>query len=270
MRKTTIAAIVTILFVLAPGFAYADFIILEDLNTEVMIDPYSQDGMFSWTVDGTQHLFQQWFWYRIGATGGEKSIDTMTLDSFSYSSNSATLTYKGDGLQIDIIYTVLGGTEGSNTSDIGEQIRIIDLEDGIDTDTISFFQYSDFDLDGTADDDVVRQLNKNVVQQIGENFEISETSAIQTPDGVELALYDFTLAHLNDGDPSLLPPNFGTGGPVFGDVTWAFQWNFDLIDGGTFLISKNKLLRAPEPASLLLLGTGLALIGIRRRQNRLR
>src|SRR5215471_5719398 len=51
---------------------------LTDNNSVAQIDPNGQAGMFSWTVDGVQNLFQQWFWYRVGTNGPENSIDTIS------------------------------------------------------------------------------------------------------------------------------------------------------------------------------------------------
>ncbi len=47
--------------------AQAAPITLVDHNSSVTIDPDSQAGMHDWVVDGVDHLFQQWFWYRIGS-----------------------------------------------------------------------------------------------------------------------------------------------------------------------------------------------------------
>jgi len=71
---------------------------------------------------------------------------------------------------------------------------------------------------------------------------------------------------LNDGGPTTLADNPGVGP---GDATWAFQWDFLLNPGQTFQVSKDKRIGAvPEPASLLLLGSGLlgGLKAVRRRR----
>src|SRR5438128_30207 len=56
-------------------------ITLSDLNSSATIDPSLQSGMSNWTVNGTNQLFQQWFWYRTGSTGQEFSIETLPLVS---------------------------------------------------------------------------------------------------------------------------------------------------------------------------------------------
>ena len=66
---------------LTTAVVHADDIILQDANSQIDITPTSQAGMHAWIVDGTSYDAQQWFWYRIGTTGGESSIDTLGLAS---------------------------------------------------------------------------------------------------------------------------------------------------------------------------------------------
>src|SRR3974390_2390515 len=63
------------LLVAAP--AYGQLYTLTDQNSLANLDLGSQAGMYNWTVDGASSLYQQWFWYRIGSTGPEASINTI-------------------------------------------------------------------------------------------------------------------------------------------------------------------------------------------------
>ena len=91
--------------------ACAGTISLADGNSEVTLDPSSPAGVSGWTVDNVNQLFQQWFWYRIGSSGLQSSIDTLGLSSSSQVSPSeASVTYSGtNGLTIQVTYSLTGG-----------------------------------------------------------------------------------------------------------------------------------------------------------------
>jgi hypothetical protein len=64
----------------------------------------------------------------------------------------------------------------------------------------------------------------------------------------------------------VLNDNAGAVGP--GDVTWAFQWDFQLAAGDSFIISKDKYLNVtiiPEPSTLGFVALGLAVVLLRKR-----
>src|SRR5690349_15691734 len=72
------AAIVVATLIGTASLGEAAPVTLSDQNTLVEIDPNSQAGQYTWRVDGTDNLFQRWFWYRIGNFGPEQSIDTIS------------------------------------------------------------------------------------------------------------------------------------------------------------------------------------------------
>jgi hypothetical protein len=92
---------------------------------------------------------------------------------------------------------------------------------------------------------------------------LSESVLVPQSSHHEVAYYDTTLYALNDGLPTTLSD---LDGPLTdGDLTWAFQWDFSLAPGKTFLISKDKLI-TPEPATLgVLIAVGGVLLRRRRR-----
>ena len=258
---------------LSPSLVHATIWTMTDLNSTALIDDASSAGMYTWTVEGQNFLYQQWFWYRVGSDPAtpESSIDTLTLTSATQAApNKLTLLYTSAGLfNLTIEYTLLGGQAGSGASDMAESIRVSNLS-GAPLD-FHFFQYTDFDFSPLPGADTVQLVNENKVKQTSPGgFVVSETTAVPDADRFELALWNATLAKLNDGDlDNLSNANVGpypySAGP--GDVTWALQWDEVLSSTGTLLISKNKHLTVPIPPSVLLLGSGLlglALLGRRR------
>ncbi|MCK4624105.1 MAG: PEP-CTERM sorting domain-containing protein [Phycisphaerae bacterium] len=246
-------------------------VVLTDRNATATFDLESSAGMKGWTVDGTDHLFQQWFWYRIGNAGGESSIDTLGLD-IGWPTDT-----DGDGqcehlfvryvdqagnFKIEIDFELMGGTNGSGTSDLAESISIINTS--ATTLDFHFFQYCDFDLNGTLVDERVEITGGNTAIQENLGYTIAETVETPLANHYEVGVYNGTLASLSDALPTTLGD---VAGPLTNaDLTWAFQWDFTLAPGGTFIISKDKLI-VPEPATLCLLGSGL-LVLLRRRKCR--
>jgi hypothetical protein len=243
---------------------------LTDQNSTALVDPNSQSGMFSWTVDGVQQMFQQWFWYRVGAAGPEHSIDTISAPAINRpAANDLTTTYGNGNFSIRVDYVLTGGAAGSGGADMGETLTINNLT----TNSLDFhfFQYSDFDLNGSLSGDTV-QLKKNGV---GLYYEADQTKGattlaetVTTPGANEgeTAFYNSTLVKLNNAGPDTLNDNAGPTGP--GDVTWALEWDTTIAAGGSFIISKDKAISTvPEPSALALVCLGLAGFVWQRRRN---
>jgi hypothetical protein len=58
-------------------------ITLIDGNSQITINPASQLGMYQWKVNGVNYDTQEWFWYRVGSTSAEQSIDTISTGSLT-------------------------------------------------------------------------------------------------------------------------------------------------------------------------------------------
>ena len=259
MRKLTILMIFAYALMVVAWPATATLYLLEDLNSSSLVDDGSDEGMSTWLVEGTDNLFQQWFWIRFG-DGPEQSIDTIDADGplsihadndFDPGLESLQLRYEGSDLQIDVSLELVGGLPGSDVSDLLEAIAINNI--GQTVLDLHFFQYVDFDLAGTAGDDTVQVFPPyGVTQSEGAGW-VSETADTPAPDRYEAALVPTIINKLRDANADDLS---NATGPITGDVAWSFQWDFVLGPNDSFIISKNKHLVVPEPATL-----GLLLIG---------
>lgn len=257
-------ALLACLLLAGPAMA----ITLVDLNSTAEIS--TTGGISEWSVDGTDNLFSQWFWIRIGDTF-EQKINTIDADGplishtdsdFDPGKESLALRYEGLGLQIDVSLELAGGNPGTGTSDLLEGI-VISNTSGQAMD-LHFFQYVDFDLGDSPSGDSVEIIPPFGVVQTGGGW-VSETADTPSFSRYEVGTFPDTVTKLNDGDADDLDNTAGPLGP--GDVTWAFQWDFTLAPNGTYIISKDKHLVIPEPLTLvgLFLGIGSLVGYIRRR-----
>jgi len=255
-------------------YSSAALITLVDENSTATFDTSSPSNAFSWVVDGTEQLFQQAFWYRVGNTGPENSVHSLpisvegTTDSnFDGDLDTLFVRYVGSGFRVEVRYVLDGGLPGSRTSDLAEQITISNL--GTSTLDFHFFQYVDFDLNGSSGNDEALFLNANTVRQYEGALSVSETVVLPLPSRREIDFYANTLSSLTDGATTTLSntPAIGTVlGP--GDLTWAFQWDFTILPGRSVQISKDKQITGiPEPSVLVLLSlaASLGLLSLRNR-----
>jgi hypothetical protein len=252
---------------LSASAAHGAVWVLQDLSATSRVDDSSQSGMFDWEVGGTDHLFQQWFWFRTSGMGSEASLDTLPISGVSFTDtnpfvdvreDTLSVQYQGNGFTINPSWRLRGDTTQSS---VAEVIEITNTSQS--TLNITFFQYSDFDLNGGSFDTYAEILAGNTaVQADGPNV-MSETAATPSPSHWEVNTFPVILNSLNDGGVTNLSD---ASGPLTdGDFTWAFQWDIVLGVGDSFLISKNKLLTVPAPgAAALLAVAGLA--GLRRRR----
>lgn len=232
-------------------------------NTQVDINT-ATGGADNWIVDGTDPLYEQRFYYRIGSTGPEMSLGSLGVTSQGGYGAFYETKYAGTGFNVVMQYTASGGQAGSGVSNLGINIAINNTGNA----ALDFhlFQYNDFDLSGPGND-TVQMTNANTILQTNGANVLQETVATPRPDAWELGIYPATLESLIDDSATILLNN---NGPISGDVTWTWEWNSSVAAGRSANISKSlrvDLAPVPVPAAVWLLGSGLiGLIGIARRK----
>lgn len=253
----------------AVSSSHAQIYSVTNRNSVASVNVGSPDGMYSWTIDGVNQLYQQWFWFRVGPNNPEASINTISAASVTTGVNTLTTVYGNNSYSVSVDYMLNGGANGSGTSSLVESIRIHnytqnDLE-------FHFFQYSDFNLGPNRNDDIA-QLGRNLLGYFNEarqwNNGASLTERVTAgivpgADHGELGVYPSTRNLLNDGFPTTLNDTVGALGPD--DVTWAFQWDLTIAAGDESLISKTKTIQIPEPSALSVISLG-CLLAFRRRR----
>jgi hypothetical protein len=226
----------------------SSFIVLTNANSTVQIDPATQDGMFSWIVDGTNQLYQRWFWLGAGTNSSQLSLGELgILNGVSSSSSNATMSYlTQQGIIATVEFTLTGGSTGSGASDIAESVAI----ENTTTNQIPLhlFSYSDFDLAGIADGDSVSSATTNQIVQQGKGMMATETVQSPMPNEWDSSWYAITLDNLDNGSPITLSDSMITPDP--GDQTFAFQWDTTLAAGQTFVATSTSSIRPISPAPL--------------------
>jgi hypothetical protein len=258
-----IRALFTILFsTLTPMINPAFAVTLDafDNNSSISVDTGSQDGLFSWNVDGVSHMSREWFWLRTGNGTQEFSLDTLTLNSSNATGNQISLTYSGQGFDVTLDYTLLGGANGSGASRIEEEISF--LNTGTSALSLSLFSFTDLDLDGTPLDQQAFGGTGGIIQVDG----IVTASVIPSlaATAFQIAVFDDLVDSLNDAGITNLDNSGSPSGPA--DLQFAFQHDFVIpVDSLTSFTQIKELSAVPEPGNMGLFVTGLVLILIQRR-----
>jgi hypothetical protein len=152
MKKTAVVGLVAVLVLVVGTAPPASAYTVTDLNSVFSVGATGADG---WSVDGINQLLNQSFWWRVGATGGQGQLSSLQT-SGSAGGRIIDLTYTNPNVfKAEVTYILTGGASGSHQSDVSEAIRLTNLKTTGSLD-MHFYQYSDFDLNGTPGNDNLR------------------------------------------------------------------------------------------------------------------
>ncbi len=246
------------------GASNAEPIFLENGNASATFDTFTDSGGYlqsGWSVDGINQLANQSFFIRLdgrtapvqGLTDLAPTAVVTTDTGFDGLADTLVVTYAVGGLAVEVRYELAGGTNGSGVSTLNEVVTITNTTQS--DRGFTFWQYVDFDLNGSSSDLGPTILGDNTARQ---SDDLSATSAeeVVTPGaldsqvGFSSDVLDAVLAGSLDGT---------TGGVGVGDWAWAFEWAFELGAGDSIVISKKKsIVPAPGAAALFAMGLGVA------------
>ncbi len=221
-------------------------LVLVDGNSVVKIDPTTEQGIYSWTVDGTNELYQSWFWLAVGSNPAPFSIDKLgPALGLNYSASNASVNYLGEGLSIILGFTLRGGAAGSAASGMTESLNVLNTTNK--TAVLRFFSYADFDLAGVSAGDALELSTNGVFTQTGKGMVLTGAVASPAPDYWEGSWYDITWTKLGGNSPVTLSDTFIPEGK--GDQTFALQWDFTLSPGAGIEIDLTQTI---YPAAIVL------------------
>ncbi len=253
----------------------ADFTLLHTgptaLNkpTSIDINTVTGAGVYNWNAAGVSQLNYHWFYYRVGAVGGESPIQTID--------NTPTTTYNAAARTLDVVYDngsysvrTFYKLTGGNTPNLSETITINNHSGGnLD---FHFFQYSDFDLFGSTGGQSVQFSTNSVTGQYYKALQTDGTHTVTelvnsaTPpiSHFEAQYAGNTLGSLLDGSPTTLSDTTSAG---VGNVTFAYQWDVNMANNTSFQLSK-LLTIVPEPTALSLVIVSVATMRMLRRNEK--
>lgn len=212
-------------------------------------------------------LFQQWMWFRVnGVDTREFALSALTGKVVS--GNHMTLSYnETEGFTADVDYTITN--QGSGTL-LTKTVFITNVLTSGGQLNMSFFDYFDFDLNSTGNDDTATIASNNPALRVligdaggpmgaeyraidGVNYQVGAFSGVRT------LLTNTGIDNFNSTGAPFGPADFSAGN----------QWSFVLNPGQQIAIQTSMLLTpVPEPATLAALGLGAMALIRRRRTTR--
>jgi hypothetical protein len=240
---------------------------ISDKNSTINLSLNSSAGMTDWIVDGTDALNQQWLWFRIGNSGPQFDISTISAPTITtLGTKSITALYSNAQYGVSVTYTLTGNAAGSGHSALTEGINFFNYQTNASLD-LHLFLYSDFTLGGGSGSRNVGLTSTTSVQTLGGNsntvaFTFAPASHAEANTGVS------TYNSITGGSAYTLNGTMNSSAPS-GDVTWAFEWDQVLAANSSLgAISITDTLQVPEPSVAALALASLAVTILRRRNSR--
>ena len=228
-----------VLFLVMPLFpptATPANLTLTNGDTSMSIDTDSSYGIYELASGSVNHLYQHWFWYRVGATGPERAMTsaTMTLLSETNTSpSSCTIVLATTNFQAHMSINLEDNPSGPNT--VGSSITLmVTNTNSVATLDLHLFAYTDFDLNNTIENAWLRIDGEGAVQAIAGT--VSREVLTPAADAYAVDIYPDLVDHLEDAVTTNLN-NSTAMGPA--DNTYAHQWNVLIDPGNTFTVNIN-------------------------------
>jgi len=226
-------------------------------------------------TNGTDHMYQNWWWYRTNLDSAEKPL-TNLVSIVSGGPNNVQLVFTEDAgnlpnaLLIQLDYTLTGVSANAAFVNVVWSVQHIysPLPQPI---TVDFFAYSDFDLNDTSDGDSAFSPWPVQVQYRKGNTVVDVIASEIMLEGYDIDNYDNLLNLLNDSEVYNVR---GLAGGM-GNMTNVFQWRATIGLGQELSGSLTKEVNLntpppgpviPEPGTWALMLSGLAPVALRLRK----